>query len=98
LCADQAGRRVSRPQLRKILREQIAGMDINEEAIRVAAFSLYLAFLHYQSPREINAERKLPYLKWVGEAERKTAEAENALQKGKASEPDRIGLASPLGG
>jgi hypothetical protein len=74
LCAEQAGRRVSRPQLRKILREQIAGMDINEEAVRVAAFSLYLAFLHYQAPREINNERRLPYLKWVAEAERKKRE------------------------
>jgi hypothetical protein len=52
-------------------------MDINEEAIRVAAFSLYLAFLHYQSPREINAERKLPYLKWVSEAEREQREKKN---------------------
>lgn len=77
LCAEQAGRRVSRPQLRKILREQIAGMDINEEAVRVAAFSLYLAFLHYQSPREINAERRLPYLKWVAETERKMREKKN---------------------
>jgi len=64
LWAQQDGRRVSRPQLRKILREQIAGMDINEEAVRVAAFSLYLAFLHYQEPREINEERRLPFLKW----------------------------------
>ncbi|MER8374525.1 N-6 DNA methylase [Mesorhizobium sp. M1406] len=77
LCAEQAGRRVSRPQLRKILREQIAGMDINEEAVRIAAFSLYLAFLHYQSPREINVERRLPYLKWVAEAERKKREKKN---------------------
>jgi hypothetical protein len=61
-------------QLRKILREQIAGMDINEEAVRVAAFSLYLAFLHYQKPREINDERRLPYLKWVPEEEREQRE------------------------
>ncbi len=74
LWAQQDGRRVSRPQLRKILREQIAGMDINEEAVRVAAFSLYLAFLHYQEPREINEERRLPYLKWVTEEERKQRE------------------------
>lgn len=60
----QGGRRLSRPQLRRILRDQIAGIDINEEAIRVAAFSLYLAFLHYQEPREINEQRKLPNLKW----------------------------------
>jgi type I restriction-modification system DNA methylase subunit len=72
--AEQNGKRVSRMQLRKILREQIAGMDINEEAVRVAAFSLYLAFLHYQEPREINDERRLPYLKWVSEDERKQRE------------------------
>ena len=70
LWAEQNGKRVSRPQLRRILRDQIAGVDINEEAVRVAAFSLYLAFLHYQEPREINNERRLPYLKWVPEEER----------------------------
>jgi hypothetical protein len=74
LWREQNGKRVSRPQLRKILREQIAGMDINEEAVRVAAFSLYLAFLHYQAPREINDERRLPHLKWVPEAERRRRE------------------------
>src|SRR5208283_5340045 len=74
LCAEQNGRRVSRVLLRKILRDQIAGMDINEEAVRVAAFSLYLAFLHYQEPREINNERRLPYLKWVSEDEREYRE------------------------
>jgi len=68
--AEQGGRRLTRTQLRKILRQQIAGMDINEEAVRVAAFSLYLAFLHYQKPREINEERRLPYLKWVPAEER----------------------------
>lgn len=74
LWGEQNGKRLSRPQLRKILREQIAGVDINEEAVRVAAFSLYLAFLHYQEPREINEERRLPYLKWVPEEERKRRE------------------------
>jgi len=74
LCGEQNGRRVSPPQLRKILRDQIAGMDINEEAVRVAAFSLYLAFLHYQKPREINDERRLPYLKWVPQEEREQRE------------------------
>jgi hypothetical protein len=74
LWKEQGGERVTRPQLRRILRDQIAGMDVNEEAVRVAAFSLYLAFLHYQKPREINAERRLPYLKWVSERERKLRE------------------------
>ena len=36
----------------------------------MAAFSLYLAYLHYQEPREINDERRLPYLKWVPSEER----------------------------
>ena len=61
----QNGKRLSRLQLRRILRDQVAGIDINEEAVRVAAFSLYLAFLHYQEPREINEERGLPNLKWA---------------------------------
>jgi hypothetical protein len=74
LWSEQNGKRLSRPQLRKILREQIAGIDINEEAVRVAAFSLYLAFLHYQEPREINEDRRLPYLKWVPEEERNRRE------------------------
>ena len=74
LCAQQNGRRVSPPQLRKLLRDQIAGIDINEEAVRVAAFSLYLAYLHYQEPREINDERRLPFLKWVPSEERQRRE------------------------
>ena len=65
LWSEQPGRRVSRPQLRRILRDQIAGIDINEEAVRVAAFSLYLAYLHYQEPREINESRMLPHVKWI---------------------------------
>ncbi len=47
--------------LRKILRQQIRGIEINEEAVRVAAFSLYLALLHYQEPPDIRA-RRLPHL------------------------------------
>lgn len=63
--------RVRRDQLLKILREQIVGIDINEEAVSVAAFSLYLAFLHYQEPREINKNRTLPHLKWQPENRRR---------------------------
>lgn len=55
--------------LRQILREQITGIEINEEAIHVAAFSLYLALLHYQEPKDIlaqieqaNGEKPLPHL------------------------------------
>jgi len=67
----QNGRRLSDIQLRKILRDQIAGIDINGEAVRVAAFSLYLAFLNYQSPPDILSQikqgKKLPNLKYDSE-------------------------------
>lgn len=59
----QNGRRVKRNQLKKILRDQIVGIDVNKEAVSVAAFSLYLAYLHYQEPRDINQDRRLPHLK-----------------------------------
>jgi len=57
----QVGRRLRPNEIRKILREQIAGIDINPEAVRVAAFSLYLALLHYHEPRDI-LQHKLPNL------------------------------------
>ncbi len=74
----QNGRRLSDAQLRKILREQIAGIDINGEAVRVAAFSLYLAFLHYQRPpdilEQIRQGRKLPNLKYEEERRKRNLE------------------------
>jgi hypothetical protein len=48
-------------ELRGILKYQIAGIDISGEAIRVAAFSLYLAMLHYLKPPDI-LQHKLPCL------------------------------------
>ena len=72
----QNGRRLSDAQLRKILREQISGIDINGEAVRVAAFSLYLAFLHYQRPpdilEQIEQGRKLPNLKYERDRRRRS--------------------------
>lgn len=89
----QDGKRLSRPQLRRILREQIAGIDINEEAVRVAAFSLYLAFLHYQEPREINEQRRLPNLKWAKRTERDGDQHYDILFYGNAF--DAVGKESP---
>lgn len=57
----QDGRMLSPYALRQILREQIRGIEINEEAVHVAAFSLYLALLHYQEPPDIRTKR-LPHL------------------------------------
>lgn len=39
--------------LKTILRDQIAGMEVNPEAARITAFSLYLALLHYLDPPDI---------------------------------------------
>ncbi len=52
---------LSSDALRKILREQIRGIEINGEAVHIAAFSLYLTLLHYQEPPVIRAQ-KLPNL------------------------------------
>ena len=57
--AFKQGRRLRFKELRKILREQLAGIDIEPEAIRVAAFSLYLALLHYLDPPSIREQIKM---------------------------------------
>ena len=52
--------------LTKILAEQIRGIELNREAARVAAFSLYIALLDFLDPPYIRLyiekEGKLPYL------------------------------------
>jgi hypothetical protein len=71
------GRRLSQRELRVILRDQIRGIDLNPDAVPVAAFSLYLAYLHYQNPREINETRRLPNLRW--DPQRENHEADQHL-------------------
>lgn len=56
------GRHLNSTELRQILQEQIAGIEINAEAVRIAAFSLYLALLNYQDPPDIHQNRRLPNL------------------------------------
>lgn len=60
------GQRLSWQELREILKNQIAGIEINSEAIRITAFSLYLALLNYQEPPDILLQikrgEKLPFL------------------------------------
>lgn len=65
----QINGRLNNQELRQILRNQICGIEINHEAVRIAAFSLYLALLHYQEPKSIlaqiaqaNHEKPLPRL------------------------------------
>jgi type I restriction-modification system DNA methylase subunit len=52
--------------LKQILQDQIAGIEINEEAARITAFSLYLAMLNYLDPPSIKTQidqgKKLPNL------------------------------------
>jgi len=53
-------------EIKEILRNQIFGIEVNEEAARITAFSLYLAMLHYlDSPsilEQIKKGNKLPNL------------------------------------
>jgi type I restriction-modification system DNA methylase subunit len=49
--------------LKKILVENIHGVDKNPEAIRVAAFSLYLTMCDYLDPRHIWSKVKFPPLR-----------------------------------
>lgn len=65
---------VSRPseqiefdELKNILKDQIAGIEVNPEAARITAFSLCLAMLHYLEPPDIRTQiyknrKKLPCL------------------------------------
>lgn len=61
------GRLLEYEQLKNILQNQIRGIERNEEALRVAAFSLYVAFLDFQDPPSILEQMKkdkyLPNLK-----------------------------------
>lgn len=61
--ASSAKDRALRPdELRELLLSRLVGVDLNPEAIRLAAFSLYLAFLNYQEPRDILSAGPLPHL------------------------------------
>lgn len=57
----EAGRPLDSVELREILRDQIRGIELNENATYVAAFSLYLALLHYQDPSDILAQIEFPH-------------------------------------
>jgi hypothetical protein len=55
-------KKISILELEHILTNCIYGVDINEDAIRVAAFSLYLAFMDYLEPKTIWEKIRFPYL------------------------------------
>lgn len=60
--AQRLRRKLSPAELRAILQRRVFGIEINAEAARVAAFSLYLALLDQQEPPDIASGGSLPYL------------------------------------
>ena len=56
------GRALRSDELQELLLNRIVGVDVNPEAIRLAAFSLYLAYLNYLEPRDILHAGPLPPL------------------------------------
>src|SRR5207249_12191446 len=55
-------KRLTTTHLRNLLLTRIGGIDVNTEAVRLTAFSLYLAFLNYQSARDMREAGPLPKL------------------------------------
>lgn len=53
---------IPKEELILLLTDRIYGADINHDAIKVAAFSLYLALLDYLEPRTIWEKFQFPYL------------------------------------
>lgn len=60
--AARRGGHISSKQLRRLLLRRVRGGDVDEAAVRLAAFNLYLAFLDMQSPPDILKAGKLPPL------------------------------------
>ena len=48
--------------LKKLLLDSVYGIEINPDAIKVTAFSLYLAMLDFLNPRTLWQNKKFPYL------------------------------------
>lgn len=57
------GRPLNRAELRHLLTSQIFGIDIDREAVQVAAFSLYLALLELDPEREHPEDLRFPPLR-----------------------------------
>lgn len=88
----QRGRRLSSAELQKLLLTRIIGIDLNKEAIRLAAFSLYLALLNYQEPRDIRSAGPLPRL--IRHPGRRTGDV---LYVGDAFDPMTVGTSRANG-
>jgi hypothetical protein len=55
-------RPLSPSELQELLLGRLRGVDLDESAVRLAAFSLYVAYLNYQSPTDILEAGPLPSL------------------------------------
>ena len=60
--AYRLGRQLSRAELEEILKSQIFGIDIDRDAVSVAAFSLYLGLLEMDPDPRADDALKLPHL------------------------------------
>ena len=56
------GRQLHRQELTDVLHSQIFGMDVDKNAVYVAAFSLYLALLEMDPSLQVSDALKLPHL------------------------------------
>lgn len=56
------GERVSKIRLREIAQNNLFGIDLNEQALKVTSFSIYIAILDYQDPKTILDSFKFPKL------------------------------------
>jgi predicted RNA methylase len=87
-------RKLSLAELKKIVRDQLRGIDINGEAVRVAAFSLYLTLLHHVEPPDIWRDKRLPSLTYDPRADASDPNRFNILLVDNSfSVPESIGHA-----
>ena len=56
------GEKVNKIRLREIAQNNLFGIDLNEQAIKVTCFSIYIAILDYQDPKTILDKFKFPRL------------------------------------
>lgn len=54
--------KVSKPRLKEIAKNNLFGIDINRQALKVTCFSIYIAMLDYQDPATVTDNFKFPEL------------------------------------
>lgn len=66
------GKKITQDILQKLLLENIFGVEKNPEAVKVAAFSLYLTLLNYLEPKKVLSQVKfVPLIRWKDKKELK---------------------------